>query len=102
VRPLSGVERMRALGFPERLLPSTETPFSPKDWELVYDSGDCIPLPAIVHILRPLADHALLGRAIKFSKWDQQTPTWSSFFTKLGLAVPPIHTSRPAQGGNNH
>ena len=98
LRPLCGAERMVALGFPEvhsqvggMALPALPPiPFSQEDWDLVDDTGNCFPLPAIKQALEPVVAHFKTGTPLRLTRWKINTPTWSSFFTNLGLSVPPV------------
>ncbi len=107
LRPLCGAERMLALGFPENHFrtgdsaqpPPPVSPFSSEDWDLVDDTGNCFPLPAIKQVLEPLVEHIKNGKPLPLARWRICTPSWSSFFTHLGLEVPPI--PEPGQGGRH-
>ena len=92
VRPLRGAERLRALGFSENFIGPRPPPFSDKDWELSSFAGNCFPLPAIIQILRPVADSVTHKADISPGPLPRSTSTWSHFFTQLGLAVPDIPT----------
>ena len=97
LRPLCGVERLAALGFP---LPDTHPePFSQADWDLIDDTGNCFPLPAIKLALKPVADYLKDGAPLPLQPWNLDTRSWSWFFTKLGLEVPPIPSRRAGEQG---
>lgn len=89
LRPLCGTERLRALGFPDSPDPPP-APFSDRDWELIDDTGNCFPLPAIKQILKPIVNYLNQGTPLHLHRWRIQNPSWCSFFTRLGLEVPPI------------
>lgn len=90
MRPLSGAERLRALGFSSEFIGEHPPLFSEKDWELSSHAGNCFPLPAIIQHLRPISDDLLRSMVISPGLLPRSTSSWSSFFTQLGLTVPDI------------